>query len=51
MELGILYWLIDWYIDDVSRDARSDDQISAPLAFEDRAGVFGAVEDTVDWES
>jgi len=44
------YRLINWHIDDMRRDTRGDYEIAKALVLEDGAGVFGAVEDAVDWE-
>ena len=48
---SIIYRLIDWNVDDMSRDARRDDEISKALFLEDRTGVFGTIEDTINYST
>lgn len=44
---AVVYWLIDWHIDDVCAHAGGYDEAAAALSFEDLANVFGAIYDAV----
>jgi hypothetical protein len=48
---GIVNGLVDGDIDNVSRHARGNDEVSKALALEDLSDEFGAVDDSVNWES
>jgi hypothetical protein len=46
---AIVDWLVSRHINNVAAYARRDDKVTGALAFEDLAGVLGAIDNTIDY--